>query len=83
MKNRLAMRFAFAVKREIDNGISELLKDKGGIKYTTNEAFYIKLGAESAFADIATLVGANNSSPKTGPKWYVHSPRVKAVKSKG
>lgn len=75
-KVKNANRFVFAVHREVNIDFARLFAD-----YSEQERFYINLGREMTEASLATLVGANNSQPKTGPKWYIHSPRISAVKS--
>ncbi len=74
-KSRLANRFVFAVHRETNVMWSRMLKD-----YSDREKFYINLGREMSESALATLVGANNSEPVTGPKFYVHSQRKAKVK---
>ncbi len=72
-KNKLALKFAFQIRREIDTSLQHMLDS--GI-YTKKQEFYIKLGIELALSDVYTTIGANNSAPKMGSKWYLHSPRV-------
>lgn len=78
MKAKLANRFVFQVTREVHYKIQSFFVDtakNGGIPYTDEQLFYIKLGAESAMADLATIVGANNSKPVTCNKWHIYSQR--------
>ncbi|HTS07493.1 MAG TPA: hypothetical protein VMP68_18075 [Candidatus Eisenbacteria bacterium] len=74
MKAKLANRFVFAVHREVNAEWARMMKN-----YTEEQKFYINLGREMTEASLATLVGANNNVPKTGPKYYVHSARKSAL----
>jgi len=72
MKAKQAARFVVQAHVETHHALKKLISNG---RYTTEQVFYLKLGVELSMASVATLVGANNSEPQTGQKWYLHSPR--------